>query len=415
MGATVISGRYELGDRLGSGGMSTVYKATDRVLERTVAVKILAEHLSDDEKFVARFRREALAVAKLIHPNIVQVYDTGVDDGRHYIVMEYVEGRSGAQLLQSRGRLGPEVAVEIGIQACAGLDYAHRQGIIHRDVKPGNLMVIGGPAGRRGAAPNPHDPPTGEMTVKLTDFGIARAAEQTRLTQVGSVVGTAAYLAPEQARGEEATPASDVYALGVVIYQLLTGRLPWEGTTLAELAIRRENERPLAPSSYDPEVPETLSTAVLRSLEGDPGLRYSTARELAHALRDGLAGAEPLPPDSEAATRAMTGAPTTATRRHARRASRPLRPTRRAPAPRPARDARAGPTPARRPQAVRGAAAVRSGDRADPGDRDPGGGHRGDRARDDQRRPEHRPGQAIKTQIHDQIKAIKDFINSHTQ
>ena len=179
MSATLISGRYELGDRLGSGGMSSVYKATDRVLERTVAVKILAEHLSDDEKFVARFRREALAVAKLIHPNIVQVYDTGVDDDRHYIVMEYVEGRSGAQLLQTRGRLGPEVAVEIGVQSCAGLEYAHRQGIIHRDVKPGNLMVIGGPAARRNADSTAHDPPTGEMTVKLTDFGIARAAEQT--------------------------------------------------------------------------------------------------------------------------------------------------------------------------------------------------------------------------------------------
>src|SRR5919204_894049 len=292
MGATVISGRYQLGDRLGSGGMSTVYKATDRVLERTVAVKILAEHLSDDEKFVARFRREALAVAKLIHPNIVQVYDTGVDDGRHYIVMEYVEGRSGAQLLQSRGRLDAETAVEIGVQACAGLEYAHRQGIIHRDVKPGNLMVIGGPAAHHNAAATAHDPPTGEMTVKLTDFGIARAAEQTRLTQVGSVVGTAAYLAPEQARGEEATPASDVYALGVVIYQLLTGRLPYDGSSLAELAIRRENERPLPPSSYDDSVPETLSTAVLRSLEGDPALRYTTARELANALRDGLAGAE---------------------------------------------------------------------------------------------------------------------------
>jgi eukaryotic-like serine/threonine-protein kinase len=124
MSATIISDRYELGDRLGSGGMSTVYQATDRVLERTVAVKILAEHLSDDEKFVARFRREALAVAKLIHPNIVQVYDTGVDAGRHYIVMEYVEGKSVAQLLQTKGRLGPETAVEIGVQACGGLEYA---------------------------------------------------------------------------------------------------------------------------------------------------------------------------------------------------------------------------------------------------------------------------------------------------
>src|SRR6266511_2898712 len=164
----LISERYELGDRLGSGGMSSVYKATDRVLERTVAVKVLAEHLSDDEKFVARFRREALAVAKLIHPNIVQVYDTGVDAHRHYIVMEYVEGRSGAQMLQTKGSLGQAAAVGIGVQACAGLDYAHRQGIIHRDVKPGNLMVIGGPAGRRGELSGAHYPAANEMTVKLT-------------------------------------------------------------------------------------------------------------------------------------------------------------------------------------------------------------------------------------------------------
>jgi serine/threonine-protein kinase len=202
MTAGTIADRYTLEERLGSGGMSTVYKATDEVLERTVAVKVLAEHLSDDEKFVARFRREALAVAKLVHPNIVQVYDTGVDGGRHFIVMEYVEGRSGAQLLQRRGKLDPAVAVEIAADACAGLEYAHRQGIVHRDVKPGNLMVIGGPA-----TADSDD----EMTVKIADFGIARAAEQTRLTQVGSVVGTAAYLSPEQSRGEEATGISDVY------------------------------------------------------------------------------------------------------------------------------------------------------------------------------------------------------------
>jgi serine/threonine protein kinase len=413
MGAMVISGRYQLGDRLGSGGMSTVYKAVDRVLERTVAVKVLAEHLSDDEKFVARFRREALAVAKLIHPNIVQVYDTGVDEARHYIVMEYVEGRSGAQLLQSRGRLGSDAAVEIGVQACAGLDYAHRQGIIHRDVKPGNLMVIGGPAGRRGTAPS--GSPTEDMTVKLTDFGIARAAEQTRLTQVGSVVGTAAYLAPEQARGEEATPAADVYALGVVIYQLLTGRLPWEGTTLAELAIRRENERPLPPSSYDPEVPETLSTAVLRALEGDPARRYITARELASAMRTGLSGSEPPPADSEAATRAMTGTPTDSTRQLPR-TEPATAPTRRAPAPRPA--------PRPRPAAPAPAAAAPS---RSAGSRVRGliglilvililaaiiavivlvttnaGQNTG-------------PGELIKNEIHDQIQSIEDFIRAHTQ
>jgi eukaryotic-like serine/threonine-protein kinase len=312
-GSSLISDRYELGDRLGSGGMSTVYGATDRVLERTVAVKILAEHLSDDEKFVARFRREALAVARLIHPNIVQVYDTGVDSDRHYIVMEYVEGRSVAQLLQRRGRLGSEIAAQIGIQSCAGLEYAHRQGIIHRDVKPGNLMVIGGPA-ERAASPSSHDPPTDEMTVKLTDFGIARAAEQTRLTQVGSVVGTAAYLAPEQARGDEATPAADVYALGVVIYQMLTARLPWEGTSLAELAIRRESESPLPPTSYDSSVPETLSTAVLRALEGDVADRYTSAKELSVALVAGIAGRQPPVASDEAPTRAMIGTGTAATR-----------------------------------------------------------------------------------------------------
>jgi eukaryotic-like serine/threonine-protein kinase len=303
MAEGLLSDRYEVQDRLGSGGMSTVYRAVDRILERTVAVKILAEHLSDDERFVARFRREALAVAKLIHPNIVQVYDTGVDEGRHYIVMEYVEGRSGAQILQRQGPVEPEVAAEIGIQACAGLDYAHRRGIIHRDVKPGNLMVFGGPVGG------------GEMIVKLTDFGIARAIEQTRITQVGSVVGTAAYLAPEQVRGEEATPATDVYALGVVLYQFLTGRLPYEGSSLAELAVRQQNEKPLPPDTYNSEVPETLGAAVLRALEGDPNRRYASADELAAGLRLGLEGTDVTLPLEEgtSATRVL-GGDTAATR-----------------------------------------------------------------------------------------------------
>jgi serine/threonine-protein kinase len=302
-GAGTLSGRYETGERLGTGGMSNVYKATDRILERTVAVKILAEHLSDDERFVARFRREALAVAKLIHPNIVQVYDTGVDEGRHYIVMEYVEGRSGAQILQRQGPVEPEIAAEIGIQACAGLDYAHRRGIIHRDVKPGNLMVVGGPVGG------------GEMIVKLTDFGIARAIEQTRITQVGSVVGTAAYLAPEQVRGEEATPATDVYALGVVLYQFLTGRLPYEGSSLAELAVRQQNETPLPPDTYNSEVPETLGAAVLRAREGDPNRRYASAGELAAGLRLGMEGGDVTLPLEEgtSATRVL-GGDTAATR-----------------------------------------------------------------------------------------------------
>ena len=332
MSGTTIANRYELGDRLGSGGMSTVYRAVDRVLERTVAVKVLAEHLSDDEKFVARFRREALAVAKLVHPNIVQVYDTGVDAGRHFIVMEYVEGRSGAQLLQRDGALEPATAVEIAAQACAGLEYAHRMGIIHRDVKPGNLMVIGGPAG---------GPP--EMTVKLADFGIARAAEQTRLTQVGSVVGTAAYLSPEQSRGEEATPISDVYSLGVVTYQLLTARLPYEGNSLAELAIRRENERPLPPTSYDKDIPESLSAAVLRALENEPEERYVDALAYGAALRAGLAG---IAPASEATTRIVDQRSTAATRVAPRAPRTPTSPAR------PARPRRTSPPPRRAPIAA---------------------------------------------------------------
>ncbi|HET7418357.1 MAG TPA: protein kinase [Solirubrobacterales bacterium] len=340
MEAGTLSGRYETAERLGTGGMSSVYKATDRILERTVAVKILAEHLHDDERFVARFKREALAVAKLIHPNIVQVYDTGVDEGRHYIVMEYVEGRSGAQILQRQGPVEPEIAAEIGVQACAGLDYAHRRGIIHRDVKPGNLMVVGGPVGG------------GEMVVKLTDFGIARAIEQTRITQVGSVVGTAAYLAPEQVRGEEATPATDVYALGVVLYQFLTGRLPYEGSSLAELAVRQQNEKPLPPSTYNDEVPETLGAAVLRALEGDPNRRYASADELASGLRLGLEGEDvTLPLDKGTAATSVLGGDTAATRHLGRDTAqteyRPPSQTRR-PAPR-----QVAPAPAPAPAAPR--------------------------------------------------------------
>jgi eukaryotic-like serine/threonine-protein kinase len=346
MEAGTLSGRYDLGDRLGSGGMSNVYRATDLTLERTVAVKILAEHLSDDERFVARFRREALAVAKLIHPNIVQVYDTGIDEGRHYIVMEYVEGRSGAQILQRQGPIDPETAAEAGVQACAGLDYAHRRGIIHRDVKPGNLMVVGGPVGG------------GPMTVKLTDFGIARALAQTRITQVGSVVGTAAYLAPEQVRGEEATPATDVYALGVVLYQFLTGRLPHEGSTLAELAVRQQNERPLPPSTYNDAVPETLGGAVLRALEGDPARRYASADELAGGLQLGLQGEDvtlPLDEDGTAATSVLGGEAATRRLDQTERTEwRPASPSRR-PAPRAPQPAPAPPPVAPPPAKKRGA------------------------------------------------------------
>src|SRR6058998_4022564 len=223
-----IAGRYRIERRLGLGGMSTVHLAVDLRLQRNVAVKLLAEHLADDPTFVSRFQREALAAARLVHPNIVQVFDSGLDPetGQHYIVMEYVAGPSMAEILRDRGQLGVEETVDIVVQACQGLDYAHRHGVVHRDVKPGNLL----------RAP--------DGAVKLADFGIAKATEQSAITKTGSVLGTAAYLAPEQARGEPAGPASDLYALGVVAYQLMAGRLPYEAASLTDLARLQESGDP---------------------------------------------------------------------------------------------------------------------------------------------------------------------------
>src|SRR5687767_13239700 len=272
---TDVADRYRLERRLGAGGMSTVFLALDTVLERRVAVKLLAEHLAEDEDFVARFRREALSAAKLQHPNVVQVFDSGKDEDseRHYIVMEFVEGPSCADLIREEKELGVAQAVRYVIDACHGLDYAHRAGVIHRDVKPGNLLIS-----------------TEAGTLKLADFGIAKAAEQTRITQVGSVLGTAAYLSPEQARGEEAGPASDVYSLGVCAYQFLTGRLPHEYGSLTELALKQQQD-PVAPvSEYRPEVPPELDDAVRVALERDPDARYQSGLEMAEAIEAGLHG-----------------------------------------------------------------------------------------------------------------------------
>jgi serine/threonine protein kinase len=272
-----VAGRYRLDGRLGAGGMSTVFIAHDTVLERPVAVKLLAEHLADDEAFVARFRREALAAARLQHPNIVQVFDSGLDEpsGRHYIVMEYVEGPSCADMIRDEGVLDIEQAVSIVRDACHGLDYAHRAGVVHRDVKPGNLLIVN----ETGAC-------------KLADFGIAKAAEQTRITQVGSVLGTAAYLSPEQATGAEATPASDIYSLGVCAYQFFSGRLPHEYGSLTELALKQQNEGVEPIRTYRPEVPETLDRAIRVSLAREPEARYASALDMAQAVQAGLRGDE---------------------------------------------------------------------------------------------------------------------------
>jgi len=273
----IIARRYRLGDRLGFGGMSTVHLALDERLERQVAVKLLAEHLADDPTFVSRFQREAQAAARLVHPNIVQVFDSGLDEGsgRHFIVMEYIEGSSCAEILRDDGWVEVDEAVSIVEQACEGLDYAHRHGVVHRDVKPGNLLRAR------------------EGEVKLADFGIAKATEQSSITQVGSVLGTAAYLAPEQARGEEAGASADLYALGVVTYQLLSGRLPYEATSLTELALKQQQEEPPTLDTLVAAVGPELADAVAIALALDPRERYATAREMGRALTDGAHGIAP--------------------------------------------------------------------------------------------------------------------------
>jgi eukaryotic-like serine/threonine-protein kinase len=293
--ASFIGGRYRVEGRIGVGGMSTVMLAVDERLEREVAVKLLAEHLADDPTFVSRFRREALAAARLVHPNIVQVFDSGFDQAahQHFIVMEYVRGLSCAEILRERGHLDVDQAVDIVEQACRGLDYAHRNGVVHRDVKPGNLLV------------------SESNVVKLADFGIARATGQTSITQVGSVLGTAAYLSPEQARGQEAGPQADLYSLGVVTYQLLSGRLPYEATSLSELALKQQREAPIPLQRLNPRVPAALAEAVALAISVVAEERPHTAVELAQLIEDGANGISPY--DSEGPTRHM-GASDAATR-----------------------------------------------------------------------------------------------------
>jgi serine/threonine-protein kinase len=296
MAGQILAGRYELGERLGVGGMSTVVRAFDDRLERDVAIKLLAEHLADDDQFVARFRREALAVARLVHPNIVQVFDFGLDEPTHrqYIVMELVRGQSGAEILREEGVLEVRDALSIVAQACRGLAYAHRNDVVHRDVKPGNLL--------RGE----------DGVVKLADFGIAKAfSDESSITQVGSVLGTAAYLAPEQAAGEQAGPAADLYALGVVAYQLLSGRLPYEAQSLTELALKQQREVPPRLDELNPDVSPQLAMAVDRALALDPRQRPASAEDMRSQLADGARGIGPA--DTDPTTHRAAGPPTSAT------------------------------------------------------------------------------------------------------
>jgi serine/threonine protein kinase len=256
-------GRYRIERELGRGGMATVYLAHDRELERPVALKVLAAHLAGDDAFAARFTREARLASRLSHPNVVRVYDAGDDDGRLFIVMEWVRG---ASLAESAAPLRDSEVVELAAQACAALQHAHDAGLIHRDVKPANLLL------------------RDDGVLKIADFGIARAAESTRQTQVGTLLGTAAYLAPEQVAGADASVASDIYALGAVLYELCTGRPPYVFASLAELAAQQSGGRIVPVRDLAPSVRPDVEAAVMHALAHDPQFRPGSAAELAHEL-----------------------------------------------------------------------------------------------------------------------------------
>jgi serine/threonine-protein kinase len=261
-----IAERYSLRERIAVGGMGEVHLATDDRLGRLVAVKVLAAGFADSPDFVERFRREALTAAALSHPNIAQVYDYGVDGDSHFIVMEYAEGQDLAQVIRQHGRLTPGDAVRVAEQVCAALGAAHRAGVVHRDVKPGNVIIR----------------PDG--TVKVTDFGIARALGQASLTDTGTVMGTAAYVAPEQARGEATTPSSDLYSLGILLFQMLTGSVPFDGDTPVAIAMRHLDEPVPLPSSRVADLPANLDEVVVRATAKSPADRYADADAMAAAL-----------------------------------------------------------------------------------------------------------------------------------
>jgi hypothetical protein len=265
----ILNDRYEIEATLGEGGMARVYRGTDGVLGRPVAIKVLADRYTNDATFVTRFRREAQAAAALNHPNVVSVFDTGDDGQAHYIVMEYVPGQTLADVLKREGPLEPDRAARIAEDVGTALQAAHERGLVHRDVKPGNVMI---------------DP---EGRTKVMDFGIARAAADDTLTQTGAVLGTAAYLSPEQARGDPVDARSDIYSLGCVLYEMLTGRPPFTGDSPVAIAYAHVNDQPDPPSAHRRGVPPELEAVTLRALAKDPEDRYRSAGE----LRDALAAA----------------------------------------------------------------------------------------------------------------------------
>lgn len=313
MEGTVIAGRYAVGELLGRGGMAEVYLATDRILDRPVAFKVLGGWLAHDGTFVERFRREALAAARISHPNLVAVFDAGSEDGVHYIVMEHVPGETLADVLGRDGRLRADRAAEIASSVADALAVAHAAGIVHRDVKPANVMLT--PDGR----------------TKLTDLGIARSVDGDTITHASAILGTAGYVSPEQALGAPVDERSDIYSLGCVLYEMLTGRRPFEAQDPLAAAYQHVHEAPDPPSSVEPSVPLALEVVTLRAMEKEPDARYQSVGDMASALDGRTAPIAPIAtttpiPSVETTTRLPTRAEPPARRVDRPRRRRPIVP-----------------------------------------------------------------------------------------
>ena len=271
-----FGGRYEVLEQIGSGGMAVVYKAKDLLLNRVVTIKLLREQFLTDEEFVRRFRREAQAAASLSHPNIVSIYDVGKDGNVEYIVMEYVEGRTLKEIIRDYAPLSTEQAINVARQVAEAINHAHQHHIIHRDIKPQNILV------------------TAEGRAKVTDFGIARAVSAATVTHTGDIVGSVHYLSPEQAKGIQSNEQSDIYSLGIIVYELLTGKVPYDGETPISIALKHLQELPVAPSKLNPRVSKELEAVIMRAIAKSCDERYASAQELLEDLDHVRSGRVPV-------------------------------------------------------------------------------------------------------------------------
>ena len=263
----ILGNRYEIIQKVGNGGMATVYKATDLVLKRYVAVKVLRDEFTTDEEFIRRFETEAQSAAKLVHPNIVSIFDVGVDNGIYYIVMELIQGKTLKEIiLEERGPLPWKWSVNVAIQIASALEMAHKNNIIHRDIKPHNIII------------------TEDGIAKVTDFGIAKAVSNSTITAFGTTIGSVHY-SPEHARGGYTDAKSDLYSLGVVMYEMVTGKVPFDADTPVSVALKHMQEEPVPPIEENSHLPESVNKIILKSLKKDPMLRYQTATELLQDLR----------------------------------------------------------------------------------------------------------------------------------